>query len=118
MWSCSNCYESVDDSLELCWNCGTNRSGLVDPTFQHADHIDTDAVDGSQDAPDARKFSMRFSMWSLVISVTCVCVILSVLRTKARTIVICCIVGGYIYLHVLSFFIASNFRHRDDKLRK
>jgi hypothetical protein len=29
MWKCSNCAEDVDDGLEVCWNCETDKSGLL-----------------------------------------------------------------------------------------
>ena len=34
MWECSNCKESVEDTFDLCWNCGTSRDGTVDPKFE------------------------------------------------------------------------------------
>ena len=34
MWKCSKCGESVDDSLGVCWNCGTSHEGIEDPAFR------------------------------------------------------------------------------------
>jgi hypothetical protein len=34
MWKCSNCDESVEDSFEICWNCGATRDGAIDSKFQ------------------------------------------------------------------------------------
>lgn len=34
MWTCSGCRESVDDSFESCWKCGTLKTGERDPSFQ------------------------------------------------------------------------------------
>jgi DNA-directed RNA polymerase subunit RPC12/RpoP len=34
MWHCGKCGESVDDSFVVCWNCGTSKDGIEDPTFQ------------------------------------------------------------------------------------
>jgi hypothetical protein len=33
MWRCSKCKETQEDSFDLCWNCGTSREGVEDPTF-------------------------------------------------------------------------------------
>ena len=33
MWTCSNCQKSVEDSFEVCWNCGTSKDGVEDPAF-------------------------------------------------------------------------------------
>jgi predicted RNA-binding Zn-ribbon protein involved in translation (DUF1610 family) len=33
-WQCPNCNEQVDDTLEVCWQCGCNWEGKVDPDFQ------------------------------------------------------------------------------------
>jgi hypothetical protein len=37
MWKCPKCSEGVEDSYEVCWNCGTAKDGTEDPTFQRAD---------------------------------------------------------------------------------
>jgi hypothetical protein len=34
MWQCIQCRESVDDELEVCWNCGTSVDGTPDPNFE------------------------------------------------------------------------------------
>ncbi|MDG2221701.1 MAG: hypothetical protein P8L85_09985 [Rubripirellula sp.] len=34
MWICSKCQESVEDSFDLCWSCGTSKDGTEDPEFQ------------------------------------------------------------------------------------
>lgn len=33
MWQCPTCKESVEDTFEICWNCGTARDGTIDPSF-------------------------------------------------------------------------------------
>lgn len=35
-WTCSKCRETVDADFEQCWNCGSDRHGRADPTFQRA----------------------------------------------------------------------------------
>jgi hypothetical protein len=37
MWECTKCHESIEDSFEVCWNCGTSREGVEDPSFQKAE---------------------------------------------------------------------------------
>ena len=34
MWTCPNCHERIDDCFDACWNCGTDRTGNVDPDFE------------------------------------------------------------------------------------
>src|SRR5262245_51819712 len=36
MWQCVKCRERVEDSFDVCWNCGTSRDGTEDPTFEQA----------------------------------------------------------------------------------
>jgi uncharacterized protein YbjQ (UPF0145 family) len=33
MWQCGKCHETIGDSLDVCWNCGTSREGKEDPDF-------------------------------------------------------------------------------------
>jgi len=37
MWTCITCGETSEDAADACWNCGTSREGLPDPTFHSAD---------------------------------------------------------------------------------
>ena len=37
MWKCPACGSTVDAVFEVCWNCGTSRDGVADPTFVRAD---------------------------------------------------------------------------------
>jgi hypothetical protein len=37
MWTCPTCSTKVDPSFDVCWNCGTTREGVIDPTFVPAD---------------------------------------------------------------------------------
>jgi hypothetical protein len=37
MWHCTKCRESIEDSFELCWNCGTSKDGVEDPSFRKAE---------------------------------------------------------------------------------
>ena len=37
MWTCPSCQSTVDEVFEACWNCGTSRDGVADPTFVRAD---------------------------------------------------------------------------------
>jgi hypothetical protein len=32
-WKCPNCQSDVQESFELCWNCGTSTEGVPDPEF-------------------------------------------------------------------------------------
>ena len=34
MWECKKCRERVENSFDVCWNCGTSREGVEDPGFR------------------------------------------------------------------------------------
>ena len=36
MWLCSKCGESIEDSFDACWKCGTSWDGVKDPDGQAA----------------------------------------------------------------------------------
>lgn len=36
-WSCANCRKNVDVEFDICWNCGSDRDGTIDPAFIRAD---------------------------------------------------------------------------------
>jgi hypothetical protein len=36
MWSCKKCRERIEASFAVCWNCGTSKDGIEDPSFQRA----------------------------------------------------------------------------------
>ena len=38
MWKCNSCQESVEDSYDVCWNCGTSKDGVPDPTFRRVEN--------------------------------------------------------------------------------
>lgn len=33
MWKCAKCGESIDDSFDVCWACGTGSDGVETPGF-------------------------------------------------------------------------------------
>src|SRR5687767_7871880 len=37
MWQCAKCRESIENSFGVCWNCGTSKDGVEDPTFQQVE---------------------------------------------------------------------------------
>jgi hypothetical protein len=45
MWHCTNCRESVEDSFNVCWNCGTSKEGVEDPSFQRAEDVAATPID-------------------------------------------------------------------------
>ena len=34
MWECKMCRESVEDTFDVCWKCGTSIEGIEDPSFR------------------------------------------------------------------------------------
>jgi RNA polymerase subunit RPABC4/transcription elongation factor Spt4 len=33
-WFCPTCREPVPADFDVCWNCGSDRSGITDPAFK------------------------------------------------------------------------------------
>ena len=33
MWACPKCREKVEPNFDVCWSCGTSRTGVEDPDF-------------------------------------------------------------------------------------
>lgn len=52
-WRCPACNELVDVDLDVCWNCGTDRDGVRDPTFGSRHDSPEDAA-GDRQFPWAR----------------------------------------------------------------
>src|SRR5262245_27356536 len=40
MWQCTRCHESIEDSFDVCWSCGTSKDGVEDPSFQKVEGAD------------------------------------------------------------------------------
>ncbi|MBX6313805.1 MAG: hypothetical protein IRY99_12940 [Isosphaeraceae bacterium] len=40
MWTCPKCGAKVDPSFDVCWQCGTSREGVEDPSFVPADQAE------------------------------------------------------------------------------
>ena len=54
MWTCQHCSETNEASFDICWNCGTTQTGVLNPSFQKADdlpseHSDAVEVQSEQD---------------------------------------------------------------------
>ena len=43
MWTCPKCKMKVDESMDVCWRCGTSVEGVEDPDFVTAE--DSPAID-------------------------------------------------------------------------
>ncbi len=46
MWQCTKCHSKIEDSFDVCWNCGTTKDGVEDPDFQPADTGDKPTTGG------------------------------------------------------------------------
>ena len=51
MWECKKCRERVEDSFEVCWNCGTSRDGVEDPSF----HSEAEAAAPEEPKPPPKQ---------------------------------------------------------------
>ena len=89
-WSCANCRKNVDVEFEICWNCGANRDGTLDPAFIRADASPPSSTDhlASDDLPvkestfaTSSKNDVRFN-WPIAIIHFC-CAIYVVIRLLA-----------------------------------
>jgi hypothetical protein len=49
MWQCAKCREDVEDTFQVCWNCGTSSDGVEDPNF-HKEEETTPAETAVQTA--------------------------------------------------------------------
>jgi hypothetical protein len=55
MWECQKCHERHEDSFEVCWNCGTSREGVEDPTFVSAAEGEKAAAAEDRSIPAAKR---------------------------------------------------------------
>lgn len=44
MWRCTRCAERLEERFDACWNCGTSRGGVEDPSFRKADDIPAEGI--------------------------------------------------------------------------
>ena len=55
MWKCPKCGETVeDDKFEVCWACGTSKTGVVDPHFN-----DDGPIAASENQPLEEEFTNK-----------------------------------------------------------
>jgi outer membrane protein assembly factor BamB len=47
MWQCPKCRERLEDSFEICWNCGTSRDGVEDSAFTRAGEESSESLRSS-----------------------------------------------------------------------
>jgi hypothetical protein len=57
MWTCQHCSETIDDSFDACWNCGSNQKGSPNPSFQSTAEPDDTA--NLNDHYEPLRFSLR-----------------------------------------------------------
>jgi hypothetical protein len=51
VWVCSKCRQAVPDTLDVCWNCGTTRDGIPDPTFEKSELSERNSEPESAQTP-------------------------------------------------------------------
>ena len=48
MWKCPKCGEDVENNFDVCWNCGTSKSGEIeDPAFRRPDESEEPEAEGA-----------------------------------------------------------------------
>ena len=99
MWKCTQCQEDVEDNFDCCWKCGADEKGRVNPNF-----VTADSARVSQPVMIEKRVP-RFRLRSLVISVTCLCVIFAVIRTAAAPILVFAACMTLVPVFMLHFYV-------------
>lgn len=60
MWNCPNCDEPLEESFAICWQCGTDRQGKVNPNFVPVNDGDLTIDSESSKRNGPPQFSLRF----------------------------------------------------------
>lgn len=55
MWECKKCRERIEGDFDVCWNCGTTRDGVEDPSFQREDEAESPPAPKQRPAPPLPK---------------------------------------------------------------
>jgi hypothetical protein len=77
MWNCPDCHEDVPDSFEICWSCGTSKSGERDPNFGH--EIGPSASDGRSASPEpARPITFTSVCFDVAQTITAILAVVAV----------------------------------------
>jgi predicted nucleic-acid-binding Zn-ribbon protein len=48
MWPCPKCREDVENTFEVCWNCGTARDGSEDAAFRRAEDLEPEDLESAR----------------------------------------------------------------------
>jgi hypothetical protein len=54
MWECRKCHEQHEDSFQVCWNCGTSKDGVEDPSFVKEDQGDRPLEAGADESENTQ----------------------------------------------------------------
>lgn len=73
-WICQHCNKSVPERMEICWACGSDTQGNVDPEFQHADEY----------KPVIKFEKTQFRVSNLLKVTTIVCLALSIINPTVQ----------------------------------
>ena len=98
VWTCSSCQNATDDHYETCWSCGTERSGVVHPDFQHADAYE----------PPIPGEKVQFSLGTQLKLMTAFCMVFALLSPAISgnpnifKAILVLLAIGYILLHFIS----------------
>jgi len=52
-WQCTKCLEDLEETFDVCWNCGTTRDGQKDPEFDRVSGLESDRI--AQRAAEKKK---------------------------------------------------------------
>jgi hypothetical protein len=64
-WTCPLCQEKISDAYRLCWRCGADREGRVDPAMQVKIQAARDVGEPADDGPLAERPPRR--TWKLTL---------------------------------------------------
>ena len=109
MWQCLQCNEPVHNNFSRCWNCGADKEGVADPEFMHADLMPVDHAEEVKTGLEESEYRVpQFSLSTLLLAFTCLCVIFAVLASSLADLFILMLIllaGAHVGLHASTFVL-------------
>lgn len=102
-WHCDSCGEAIEDSLDFCWSCGTDRLGNPDSEFVHADSY----ISPLDRQTLVKRF--RFSIRSMLLLTAIIGAMMAVFRSEPLVLVILAVPALPLAIFWLMLFLYSVF---------
>jgi hypothetical protein len=118
MWTCPNCQQRLEERFDCCWPCATDLEENVAAELRDADVSDT----VYHAAADHSPCESRFTLWSLMVSVTSLCVIFAVIGKGGGPLllffvapVLVIYIFGGVYAFVYRWVLVGQLAHRSGR---